>query len=262
VISGSTDYPQGLDTQADGPADARRDIPPWKRRLDLACILAAAPLVVPLGLVIALVVKLVSPGSALFKQQRVGYRGRRFTCLKFRTMAVNADGGVHAGHMVHLMKSGRPMTKLDAAGDSRLIAGGWLLRSCGLDELPQLINVLRGEMSLVGPRPSLAYECENYQPRHWQRFETPPGLTGLWQVKGKNRTTFEEMMDLDLYYVKHKSLLLDLSIIARTIPAILQQVIGQRRKQKPVSCTQRSGAAAAGCSIAGRQLEDGNRQLR
>jgi lipopolysaccharide/colanic/teichoic acid biosynthesis glycosyltransferase len=209
-------------------------MPRWKRSLDLACIVAAAPLVLPLGLLIGLMVKLVSPGPALFKQQRVGYRGRLFTCLKFRTMRVNADTGVHTGHMVHLMKSGRPMTKLDAVGDSRLITGGWLLRSCGLDELPQLINVLRGEMSLVGPRPCLAYECENYQRRHCERFDTPPGLTGFWQVKGKNRTTFEEMLDLDLYYVKHKSLLLDLAIIARTVPAIVQQVIDQRQGKKSV----------------------------
>ena len=88
-------------------------------------------------------------------------------------------------------------------------------------------------MSLVGPRPCLAYECENYEPWHWQRFETPPGLTGFWQVKGKNRTTFEEMIDMDLYYVKHKSLLLDLSIMARTIPAIVQQVMDQRRNANP-----------------------------
>jgi lipopolysaccharide/colanic/teichoic acid biosynthesis glycosyltransferase len=238
VISDSTNCPPGLGAQVDGPAEARGGVSRSKRGLDLACILAAAPLVVPLGLLIALMVKLVSPGPALFQQQRVGYRGRRFRCLKFRTMAVNADTGVHAGHMVDLMKSGRPMAKLDAVGDSRLIPGGRLLRCCGLDELPQLINVFRGEMSLVGPRPCLAYECEHYQPRHWQRFGTPPGLTGLWQVNGKNRTTFEEMMDLDLYYVRHKSLLLDLSIIARTIPAIVQQVMDQRRNHKPVSCAQ------------------------
>jgi lipopolysaccharide/colanic/teichoic acid biosynthesis glycosyltransferase len=261
VISRSTDCPQRLAAQAEGLAEARRDIPRWKRGLDLACILAAAPLVVPLGLLIALMVKLVSPGPALFRQQRVGYRGRRFLCLKFRTMAVNADTGVHAGHMVHLMKSNCPMAKLDAAGDPRLIVGGRLLRSSGLDELPQLINVLRGEMSLVGSRPCLAYECENYQPRHWQRFETPPGLTGFWQVNGKNRTTFEEMIDLDLYYVKHRSLLLDLSIIARTIPAIVQQVIDQRRKEKPAPCAQRSGTAGPRYSIASPEMEDGNKDL-
>ena len=90
-------------------------------------------------------------------------------------------------------------------------------------------------MSLVGPRPCLAYECANYQPRHWKRFETPPGLTGLWQVSGKNQTTFEEMIDLDLRYLKQKSLQLDFSIIMRTIPAIMEQVSEQRRKQKRTS---------------------------
>jgi len=247
VIAGGRDVRQRLDSQAADEAEARRDTPRWKRKLDLALMLAAAPLVVPLGLLVALMVKLVSPGPVLFKQERVGYRGRRFLCLKFRTMAVNADTGVHAGHVVHLMKSGRPMAKLDAVGDTRLIPGGWLLRSCGLDELPQLINVLRGEMSLVGPRPCLAYECASYQPYHWQRFETPPGLTGFWQVMGKNRTTFEEMIQMDLYYLKHRSLLLDLRIIARTIPAIVQQVMDQRRELKPVSSAQ--GAAAPGPAV-------------
>ena len=227
----ATGCSQWLESEVGGPADASRDVPLWKRGLDVACIAAAAPLLVPLGLVIALMVKLVSPGPVLFKQQRIGYRGRRFLCLKFRTMAVNSETDRHADHVIDLMKSGRPMEKLDAAGDSRLIRGGRLLRSCGLDELPQLINVLRGEMSLVGPRPCIAYEFESYEPWHRQRLETLPGLTGFWQVNGKNRTTFEEMIDLDLYYVKHKSLLLDLSIMARTIPAIVQQVMDQRRKQ-------------------------------
>jgi lipopolysaccharide/colanic/teichoic acid biosynthesis glycosyltransferase len=234
VISQSSGCSQGLESGVAQAADVRGGIPRWKRALDLACIAAAAPVVVPLGLLIGLMVKLVSPGTVLFKQQRVGYRERPFTCLKFRTMRANADTAVHAGHVADLMKSGRPMTKLDAVGDSRLIPGGWLLRACGLDELPQLINVVRGEMSLVGPRPCLAFECEHYQPRHRRRFETPPGLTGLWQVKGKNRTTFEEMLDLDLHYVEHRCLALDLVIIAKTVPAIVQQVIDQRRGKKAV----------------------------
>lgn len=237
----STDYAQGLGTEAGWPAEGRGDFPRWKRGLDLACIVVAAPVIVPLGLVIALMVKLVSRGPVFFLQERVGYRGRRFRCWKFRTMVVNADTSVHAEHMVDLMKSARPMVKLDAAGDVRLIPGGWLLRASGLDELPQVINMLRGEMSLVGPRPCLAYECKGYEPKHWQRFETPPGLTGYWQVKGKNRTTFEEMMELDLHYVNHKSLLLDLSIIARTIPAIVQQMMDQLRKKKPDSCARGRG---------------------
>jgi len=125
------------------------------------------------------------------------------------------------------------MTKLDA-GDPRLSPGGLWLRSLGLDELPQVINVLRGEMSLVGPRPCLAYEYQKYLPRHRPRCETLPGLTGLWQVTGKNRTTFEEMMDLDIYYAKNKSLWLDLKIIAKTIPAILVHVWDVKVKRKSV----------------------------
>ena len=206
-------------------------VPRWKRTLDVTCTLVAAPLLLPLGFLIALMIKIVSPGPVLFRQERVGYRGQRFTCFKFRTMTVQADSRVHHEHLVGLMTSDRPMLKLDGAGDSRLIRCGLLLRSLGLDELPQLINVLHGEMSLVGPRPCIPYECQNYQPRHWRRFETLPGLTGLWQVSGKNRTTFEEMIDLDIRYVETCSPLLDLKILARTIPAIIGQVYDMRRRQ-------------------------------
>lgn len=197
-------------------------IPSWKGVLDTVCILLAAPLLLPIGLLIALAIKLVSPGPVLFVQERVGFRGQLFRCFKFRTMTVNADTGVHQGHLQNLMASDRPMTKLDGA-DKRLIPGGRILRCLGLDELPQLINVLRGEMSLVGPRPCLPYECEQYQPRHWGRFGTLPGLTGLWQVNGKNRTTFEEMINWDIKYVETKSPMLDLLIMLRTFPAILVQ---------------------------------------
>jgi len=204
----------------------------WKRTLDVLCILAAAPLVLPLCFLIGLAIKLVSPGPVLFKQERVGLRGRRFTCFKFRSMTVNAETTVHQGHLVSLMKSDRPMVKLDAKGDLRVIPGGIWLRSLGLDELPQLLNVFLGDMSLVGPRPCVPYEYSQYTSRHRRRLETLPGLTGLWQVKGKNRTTFEEMINLDIHYVEHKSLLLDLSIIARTIPAILIQVVELRMLRK------------------------------
>jgi lipopolysaccharide/colanic/teichoic acid biosynthesis glycosyltransferase len=130
------------------------------------------------------------------------------------------------------MNSTQPMKKLDGVGDSRLIPGGLWLRACGVDELPQLINVLRGEMSLVGPRPCVPYEYEMLQGRHRQRCETLPGLTGLWQVNGKNRTTFDKMMQLDLAYVVEKSLLLDLKIMVWTVPAIFLQVwdLGLGRK--------------------------------
>ncbi len=190
--------------------------------LDTACIFLAAPLLLPLGFLIAVAIKLVSPGPVLFVQERVGFRGELFRCLKFRTMAVNADTALHQGYLQHLMASDRPMTKLDTA-DRRLIPGGHFLRCLGLDELPQLINVLYGEMSLVGPRPCLPYECEQYKPGHRRRFDTLPGLTGLWQVNGKNRTTFEEMINWDIQYVETKSPALDLAIMLRTVPAILVQ---------------------------------------
>ncbi len=224
--------PPRADALPQPAATIRRGVPPWKRALDLTCIVVAAPLWLPLGGLLALGIKLLSRGPAVFKQERIGYRGSRFVCLKFRTMVVNADTGVHQGHLARLMSSARPMVKLDAAGDPRLIPGGAWLRALGLDELPQILNVLRGEMSLVGPRPCLPYEYEQYQPHHRRRFDTLPGLTGLWQVSGKNRTTFEEMMELDLRYVDNRSLLLDLKIIARTIPAILLQVWETKRKPK------------------------------
>jgi lipopolysaccharide/colanic/teichoic acid biosynthesis glycosyltransferase len=204
-------------------AIAGEGVPFWKRALDIACVIAAAPAWLPLGLFIGALVKVVSPGPVFFRQERVGYLGRRFGCLKFRTMVVNADASVHQGHLTELMNSNGPMTKLDKAGDARLIPCGLFLRTLGLDELPQLINVLRGEMSLVGPRPCLPYEYEKYLPRHRERCAALPGLTGLWQTSGKNKTTFEEMIALDVYYTKHKSLLMDLKIIAMTIPALVEQ---------------------------------------
>jgi exopolysaccharide production protein ExoY len=199
-------------------------LPSWKRILDLICVLLALPLLLPMGVLIAIFIKLVSPGPAFFRQQRVGLLGKKFMCLKFRTMRVNADTAVHQAHLKRLMTSNHPTRKLDCAGDKRLIFGGLILRSLGVDELPQLINVLRGDMSLVGPRPCTPYEYELYLPRHKRRCEVQPGLTGLWQVSGKNHTTFEEQIDLDLYYVDHKSLWFDLKIMALTLPAILALV--------------------------------------
>lgn len=174
-------------------------------------------------LLLGILIKIVSPGPALFRQQRIGYRGRQFTIIKFRTMKVNANTEVHQDHLTHLMDSDVPMKKLDAAGDPRLIPCGLLLRSLGLDELPQIFNVIRGDMSLIGPRPCVPYEYKNYSAHHRRRLEAVPGLTGLWQVSGKNRTTFEKMVELDIFYAEHKSLFLDLKIIAKTIPAIILQ---------------------------------------
>jgi lipopolysaccharide/colanic/teichoic acid biosynthesis glycosyltransferase len=199
-------------------------LPTWKRVLDITCICLAAPVLLPVMLLIAVIIRTVSPGPALFRQERIGFRGRRFICFKFRTMVINADTTVHQGHLNRLISdSNVPMKKLDAKGDSRLISCGLLLRSLGLDELPQIFNVLRGDMSLVGPRPCVPYEYERYAPRHRLRFEAVPGLTGLWQVSGKNRTTFDRMIDLDIQYSRTKSVWLDLQIIFKTIPALIIQ---------------------------------------
>jgi lipopolysaccharide/colanic/teichoic acid biosynthesis glycosyltransferase len=204
-------------------SDSHNGLPLWKRSLDLGCVLVASPVLFPVMLLISVVIRIVSPGPALFRQERVGYRGRRFTIFKFRTMVVNADTRIHQGHLNYLIDSNQPMKKLDAKGDSRLIPCALLLRTLGLDELPQIFNVIRGDMSLVGPRPCVPYEYESYSPQHRERFAAVPGLTGLWQVSGKNRTTFEEMINLDTHYAQNKSLLLDVKIIFKTIPAIISQ---------------------------------------
>jgi exopolysaccharide production protein ExoY len=205
-------------------------VPAWKRVLDVICILCVVPILVPLMMLISLLIKLSSPGPVFFKQQRIGYLGQRFMLLKFRTMVVNADIGAHQNHLDHLISSNAPMIKMDATGDSRLIRFGALLRSSGLDELPQLINVLRGEMSLVGPRPCLPYEHDKYLPRHKKRYETLPGLTGFWQVNGKNKTTFREMIAMDLWYAKNKSVAIDLWIMFRTVPALFAQIREMRSR--------------------------------
>ena len=217
----------------------QRSLPPkavkdlrWKRTLDILLILLALPFLIPLALFITLLIRSVSTGPVLFMQERVGYLGRRFMCLKFRTMFVDADTTTHQGHLHQLMNSNTPMQKMDSKGDPRIIPFGLLLRASGLDELPQLINVLRGEMSLVGPRPCLPYEYDKYLPWQKKRFGTVPGLTGLWQVSGKNKTTFVEMIQLDIKYAKNKNLWWDLKIILMTIPALIIQMLETRRGKK------------------------------
>jgi lipopolysaccharide/colanic/teichoic acid biosynthesis glycosyltransferase len=147
-------------------------------------------------------------------------------------MKIGADTQLHKAYLKHLLQSETPMTKMDLNGDPRLIPLGALLRSAGLDELPQLINVLRGDMSLVGPRPCIPYEAEDYLPWQKERFNTLPGLTGLWQVSGKNQTTFNEMINLDIAYVRNKSLWLDIKIILRTVPALISQVRETRASRR------------------------------
>jgi lipopolysaccharide/colanic/teichoic acid biosynthesis glycosyltransferase len=209
-------------------------LPAWKRLLDFTVIAALAPGLLIAGAAVAAVVKCGSRGPVFFRQRRVGYRGTEFTCYKFRTMHVNADTEAHREHARDLIQSQTPMIKLDAQKDPRVIPFGKVLRMTGLDELPQLINVLRGEMSLVGPRPCIPYEYEMYEPWQRRRFEAVPGLTGLWQVSGKNRTTFNEMIQYDIQYAERSSLWLDTQIIFKTLPALWVQCLDARaRKQKP-----------------------------
>jgi lipopolysaccharide/colanic/teichoic acid biosynthesis glycosyltransferase len=206
-------------------------LPAWKRTLDWIVILAVCPGLLLLGACLALVVRCGSRGPVLFRQRRVGYKGREFTLFKFRTMQVDADSRLHCDHFLQLMEAEVPMTKLDARNDPRLIPLGSLLRATGLDELPQIINVLRGDMSLVGPRPCIPYEYERYQPWQRRRCDAVPGLTGLWQVSGKNRTTFNEMIRLDVEYSERLSLWLDLKIIFQTLPALWQQCQDMRAQK-------------------------------
>jgi len=206
------------------PSSDSARIPRWKRRLDIVCIVIASPVLVPVMAVISVLIKLGSKGPILFYQERVGHLGQRFTCLKFRTMVTDADTSVHEGHCARLIDSDLPMVKMDSHGDSRVVPFGRQLRATGLDELPQVINVLRGDMSLVGPRPCLPCEYDRHLGWQKERYNTLPGLTGLWQVSGKNTTTFNQMIRFDLDYVRDKCLWLDLTIMVRTIPAMITQV--------------------------------------
>ncbi len=207
-----------------------RIVPAWKRALDCTAAALLVILCLPILAAMALWIAIVSPGPVFFKQERIGAWGRPFTCWKFRTMKVNADNSTHREYVRNLIKDdpgssgNKPMTKLDS-GSSLIIPLGKLIRKTGLDELPQLFNVLRGEMSLVGPRPCLPYEYEEYRLWHTRRFDAVPGLTGLWQVSGKNRTTFKEMMRMDINYSRRTSLWLDFKILVMTMPAIIGQIL-------------------------------------
>ncbi len=188
-----------------------------KRLVDLlAGSMLLAVCAVP-GLIIALLIKLESRGPVLYVQERIGLHGRRFRMLKFRSMVVDAEGRRTDLHALNEMDG--PVFKMRA--DPRVTAIGWFLRRTSLDELPQLLNVLRGHMALVGPRPPLPEEVAHY--RRWQRrrLSMKPGITCLWQVSGRNQVDFEEWMRLDLKYIDSWSLWLDLKILLRTIPAVL-----------------------------------------
>ena len=204
-------------------------VPGWKSALDITCILLALPIWLPLMILLMMVTRLASPGPIFYRQKRVGLGGRHFSIWKFRTMKVSAETQTHEHYFQELMRVDRPMTKLDTYGDPRLAPFGRFLRASGLDELPQIFNVLCGEMSLVGPRPCTPNEFAHYEPWQRERVNALPGLTGYWQVNGKNKTTFNEMIVMDLFYLKNMSILLDLKIILNTSAVIAGQLLESRR---------------------------------
>ncbi|MEP6817918.1 MAG: sugar transferase [bacterium] len=200
-----------------------------KRISDIVIGVVTLALFSPFWLLIALLIKFDSKGPVFYAQERVGMDGRIFVVYKFRTMRVDADSEIHreyqrkfiAGHAeANVGDAQKPAYKL--RDDPRITSVGRMLRRLSLDEVPQLFNVLRGDMSIVGPRPPIPYEVEAYELRHRKRLDMKPGLTGLWQVSGRNRLPFEEMVKLDLFYIENWSLLFDLRIILRTVLVMLR----------------------------------------
>jgi exopolysaccharide biosynthesis polyprenyl glycosylphosphotransferase len=201
-----------------------------KRLVDIIGASVAILIFSPLMLLTLIAIKATSPGPVIFRQMRLGRNGRPFVFYKFRSMAWMADDRVHRDYVTSLIKgnaqainqgdAAMPLYKLKA--DPRVTSVGRIIRKTSIDELPQLFNVLKGDMSLVGPRPPLPYEAENYQSWHLRRiFGIKPGITGLWQVEGRCRTTFDDMVRLDLEYIDNCSLMLDLRILFRTVKVVL-----------------------------------------
>jgi len=188
-----------------------------KRTFDLVVAGTIVVLGLPVWMLIALLIKLTSPGPVLYGQPRAGRDGSTFRMLKFRSMYVDADRRL--AELSRANEASGPLFKMK--DDPRVTSVGKWLRKFSLDEFPQLINVLRGQMSLVGPRPPLPHEVESYSVKDWRRLEVVPGMTGLWQVSGRSSLTFDEMVALDLFYIENWSVALDISLMLRTIPAVL-----------------------------------------
>lgn len=219
----------------EGPAASERTsvdlprVPAWKRRLDVWAGLAALVLLAPVMLVAGCLVALTSPGPVLFRQTRIGLGGRPFEMLKFRTMRHSEGRDDNADREAFLRELRGAAAVEDSTGlyrpgaDPRITRVGVILRRLSIDELPQLINVLRGDMSLVGPRPALPWQVDMLTPHQCRRHECLPGITGLWQVRGRNRLGWEEMFALDIEYVERCSLRFDLAILLGTPKAVLVQ---------------------------------------
>lgn len=192
-----------------------------KRFLDIVIASVLLLLFGPLMLLICIGIKLHSPGPILYKQKRIGKDGRPFRMYKFRSMRDGSSDELHKNHVQALMMNNSHPSDIDQGSlklvnDLRITGLGRWLRRLSLDELPQLFNVLTGDMSMVGPRPPLPYEYEYYEERHKERLSILPGLTGYWQVMARNQASFEEMVQLDLKYIRERSLWLDLRIMMKT----------------------------------------------
>jgi lipopolysaccharide/colanic/teichoic acid biosynthesis glycosyltransferase len=201
-----------------------------KRALDIVVSLVALLALAPLLVALWLLVRSTSAGPGLFRQERVGRRMRRFRMLKLRSMYVTDSDQIHREYVTGLLAGGkesasRPPGLFKLEADPRITPVGAWLRRTSLDELPQLFNVLRGDMSLVGPRPALSWEAEMWPsvyPEYLRRFEVRPGMTGLWQVSGRSRLSVREWLYLDADYVRRRSFGLDVVILARTLPALFR----------------------------------------
>jgi lipopolysaccharide/colanic/teichoic acid biosynthesis glycosyltransferase len=203
---------------ADPRALSYRRFSRTKRIMDLTICLAAMPVLAPILLVVAIAVRLDSPGPTFFRQQRTGRHGVRFGMYKFRTMVANAEE--LKASLAHLNILPPPDFKI--IDDPRITRVGRFLRKTSLDELPQILNVLRGEMSLVGPRPT-SFAASTYRLWHAERLEVVPGITGLWQVRGRNECTFDERLRLDVEYIQQMSPLLDLKIMFWTVGSVVNR---------------------------------------
>ncbi len=196
-----------------------------RRGLDVVVATLVLLCLLPLLLVVAALIKLDTPGPILFRQRRLGKDMHPFTVLKFRTMRTDATSDAHMRYIAQLAQSqngGDDSTLKKLTDDPRITRVGRTLRRLSIDELPQLVNVLLGQMALVGPRPAIEYELEHYEPVHFERFQVPPGITGLWQVSGRSALGFTEMLDLDAEYATHATLGTDLKILVRTPRAAIR----------------------------------------
>jgi lipopolysaccharide/colanic/teichoic acid biosynthesis glycosyltransferase len=195
-----------------------------ERTFDLVIASLLLLLLSPLMIVIAIMIRLTSAGPALFRQERIGWRGSAFVMFKFRTMFRDNDDSEHRAFVSSMLNgevAGAEGGVYKLTRDPRVTGVGRVLRKTSLDELPQLFNVLRGTMSLVGPRPALPWEVELFDPRYRARFDVRPGITGLWQVSGRNTLTMPQALELDVAYVRRRTLGLDTVILLKTIPAVI-----------------------------------------